>query len=136
MDFIEWSKKHQFVEPEYALLAHPIDPEVAFLKPKKIFPFVYNGVDGDLHDMSTVPNSTFDFALVSQTFEHLYDPHLAACNLFSKLKPGGLLFVSAPALNKQHMTPVHFFHYTPMGLAITFARAGFEIGEHIVSFWV
>ena len=71
----------------------------------------------------------FDLAVVSQTLEHLYDPLLALVNLRRKLTPGGLLFTSTPTVNRPHMTPFHFRHYSPMGLAALLTQAGFEIVE-------
>ena len=65
----------------------------------------------------------------SQTMEHLYDPLLALVNIFKVTKEGGHVFTSAPCLNIQHMTPFHYYHYTPMGLATLFVMAGFEIVE-------
>jgi SAM-dependent methyltransferase len=84
----------------------------------------------DLHDMSSIPDDVYDLIIVSQTFEHLYNPFLCAKNLFRKLKQGGYLFVSAPTVNQPHMTPVHYFHYMPMGLAVLFKQAGFDILEN------
>jgi hypothetical protein len=67
--------------------------------------------------------------IISQTLEHLYNPLLAMRNVWEITKPGGYIFTSVPALNIQHMTPVHFFHFTPMGLAVLFVQAGFDIVE-------
>ena len=71
----------------------------------------------------------FGLALMSQTLEHLYDPLLSLVNLRHKLEPGGLLFTSTPTVNRPHMVPFHFRHYSPMGLAALLSQAGFEILE-------
>lgn len=47
--------------------------------------------------------------------------------LYRKMTPGGHVFTSAPAVNMQHMTPIHFQHFTPMGIAAVFQQAGFEV---------
>jgi hypothetical protein len=43
--------------------------------------------------------------------------------------PGGHLFTSVPCLDIPHMTPVHFQHLTPMGLAVLMEQAGFTVLE-------
>ena len=50
--------------------------------------------------------------------------------MYTKLRPGGYFFISAvPMLNIPHMTPFHFHHFTPMGLAMNAVQAAFEIVE-------
>lgn len=65
--------------------------------------------------------------IISQTFEHLYNPFLVIANIYNALRGRGYIFVSVLTLNIQHMIPVHFFHFTPVGLAVLFAQAGFEM---------
>ena len=79
--------------------------------------------------MSHLPEEFYDPALIGQTHEHLYNPFLAMSRLFRKMAPGGYVFASTPQMNRPHSTPVHFFHYTPMGLAICMLQAGFEVLE-------
>lgn len=38
--------------------------------------------------------------------------------LFVIGRPGGLLFTSTPTVNRPHMTPFHYRHYSPHGLAV------------------
>ena len=71
--------------------------------------------------------NSFDFFLFNQTLEHLYNPFHAVENIYKIVKPGGYVFTSVPTLNIPHMTPVHFNGFTPMGLAMLFLSAGFEI---------
>lgn len=83
---------------------------------------------GDLHKLSLesiaskLRNGTsgVDFTVLGQTMEHLYDPFLAAKNLFDVTAPCGFFFTSTPFANIPHMTPSHFYHYTSMGLAMIF----------------
>lgn len=86
---------------------------------------------GDLHNIPDAlnPERDFDLVVFSQTMEHLYDPLLAARNLLRVMRPGGHLFTSAPVQSRPHMTPYHFFTYTPVALALVFVRAGFELVE-------
>jgi SAM-dependent methyltransferase len=131
-DFVEWTEKHNLTRPK-SLLTTFLDVELDFIHPQLSTQYKYgrNGDEesGDLHALfqKNLIGEPFDFVFFSQTLEHLYDPLLCLRNLFNKMSPGGHLFTSTPAVNKQHMTPVHFFHYTPMGLAVLLRRAGFEI---------
>jgi hypothetical protein len=87
---------------------------------------------GDLHTMDNdviLEGQPFQFALVSQTLEHLYDPLVSLINVYDKLDDGGYFFTSTPCVNRPHMTPIHFRHYTPLGFRVLLLQAGFEIVE-------
>ena len=71
----------------------------------------------------------FDFFIFSQILEHLYNPFEAVKQIYEIVKPGGYVFTSAPTLNIPHITPIHFNGFTPMGLAMLFKTANFEIIE-------
>jgi SAM-dependent methyltransferase len=135
LDFNEWIIKYNLTHPARILVTDPRDPELNILKPGHITTFIFNHSSGDfdLHLLGVKKyrgeDQNFDLIVISQTFEHLYDPLLVANNLFKALRPGGYVFTSAPALNVQHLTPFHFFHYTPMGLVMLFARANFHVVE-------
>lgn len=97
----------------------------------------YRGTSGDLHKLSLedltsklAPGTAgVDFCILGQTLEHLYDPYLAVQNLFDVTAPCGFLFTSTPFANIPHMMPHHHYHYSSMGLAMLFHRAGFEVVE-------
>lgn len=133
LDFLEWVRLYGLTTPESLLVTFPKDYELGYLKPKNVTVYMYNPdtEEGDLHLLheKTLPGEPFDFAHVSQTLEHLYSPQLCLYNIFQKLRPGGYFFTSTPALNVQHMTPVHFVHYTPMALAAFVTQVGFEVVE-------
>jgi hypothetical protein len=42
------------------------------------------------------------------------------------LKPGGMLFLTAPMAHMEHQTPYDFFRYTSYGLRSLAERAGFD----------
>ena len=67
--------------------------------------------------------------MVSQTLEHLHDVPRALRGLWGRLKPGGFLFASCPALSIPHMEPFHFASFTPTGLAAALEASGFEVAE-------
>ncbi len=132
LDFHRWSLKYGFNTINKLLITDD-DPELRFLQPQTTITYKHtrDGGSGDLHyiNEAEVPNEYFDFVLFSQTLEHLYDPFLCLMNLRDKLQVHGMIFTSVPTLNMQHMTPHHFFHYTPFGLATIMERSGFEVLE-------
>ena len=134
LDFEAWVSKYSLRSPKHLLTTDPNDPELEFLSPQRVTQFVHTQSsfnNGDLHFIpcDVNPARDFDLVVISQTLEHLYDPLLALANVFHFMEPGGYIFTSAPANNKPHMTPAHYFHYTSMGLAVLFQRAGFEVLE-------
>ena len=137
LDFATWIKKHNLKSPNKVLSTCIEDPEMNYIQPNTVVEFRHDGpskgeMDGDLHLIdiaSSIPAADFDLILFAQTLEHLWDPLKVLKNLFGKLRPGGYIFTSVPTLNIQHMTPYHFQHFTPMGLAMLFINAGFDIVE-------
>jgi SAM-dependent methyltransferase len=136
LDFHDWVEKYQLSTPKKLLSTYHTDAELKFVHPKEKIEFKYSTKtqDGDLHILGTsashMQQRDFDLVIISQTFEHLYDPYLCAINIFQVMAPGGYFFTSAPAQNIPHMTPIHFQHFRPMGFVLLFARAGFEIVEY------
>ena len=126
LDFIEWNQKHK-INIEHLGYTCDIDPELEFIVPlrKTILPYPQY----DLHNISKHFKNEFDFFLFSQTIEHLYNPFEAIKQIYEIVKPGGYVFTSVPTLNVPHMMPIHFNGYTPMGLAMLFKSANFEIVE-------
>ena len=125
LDFCEWIEKYN-INPDH--VGHTSwDPETEFLPYKTRQLIEYPPYD--LHTIGNHFDKAFDFFLFSQTLEHLYNPHMAVESIYKTIKPGGYVFTSVPTLNIPHMTPIHYGGYNPMGLAVMFASAGFEILE-------
>ncbi|CAN5216655.1 hypothetical protein BH20ACT16_BH20ACT16_03220 [soil metagenome] len=83
----------------------------------------------DLHRLQ-LTSGPFDFVLMSQTLEHLYNPHLALGNLRSVMSDDGWLWTSVPTVSRQHQLPVHFqTGFTPIGLACLLEQCGYDIVE-------
>eukprot|EP00798_Chlamydomonas_sp_ICE-L_P027878 gene27878-11992_t len=74
---------------------------------------------GDIHNFS----STFP----ELVFEHLHDPFQAAREIFTIVRPGGKVIVTAPHISPEHGVPYDFFRYTRMGLMTVFMKAGFTV---------
>ena len=72
--------------------------------------------------------------ICNQVLEHVFDPLKAVRNLCKIAKPGGLVYVSIPTINKVHALP-HFYSagYYPTWLQQAFESA--ELQPVYVSFW-
>jgi SAM-dependent methyltransferase len=127
LDFKEWIQTHTLTKIEHLGYTCESDPELEFIEPAKKTLLTYPPYD--LHSIDTHFQNTFDFFLFNQTLEHLYNPYKAVSSIYQTIKPGGYVFTSVPTLNIPHMTPIHFGGFTPMGLAVLFLSAGFEIVE-------
>lgn len=91
-------------------------------------------LSGDLVQMADAPllreagvQSLYDLILCQEVFEHVAQPFKAARALFHLLKPGGLVFWSAPFLARNHGVPHDYFRYTDAGARQIFVDAGFQI---------
>jgi SAM-dependent methyltransferase len=66
----------------------------------------------------------FDVVYSNNVFEHLRRPWVAARNLLTMLKPGGLCVTIAPFAIRYHASPGDYFRYTHTGLTALFAEQG------------
>jgi len=73
------------------------------------------------------PDNTYDAILCTQVLEHVEFPQDVIHECYRVLKPGGMLFLSAPQGAGVHGEPYHFFNYTEYGLRSLFKKAGFEV---------
>jgi len=126
LDFKEWIIKYN-INPINKLLITSEDPEQQFLEAKytRVADYEKNRYDYDLHNLF-LDERDFDFLLFSQTLEHVYNPFISMLNICNHVRPGGYVFTSVPTINILHMTPVHFQHFMPMGLATLFLSVGLE----------
>jgi SAM-dependent methyltransferase len=127
LDFIEWCNKHNCANGESLASTCPTDPELECLHYSNTTVIEYP--EYDLHTYYENLSLKFDFFIFNQTIEHLYNPFLAIENIHKYLKTGGFVFTSVPTINIPHMTPIHYNGYNPMGLALLFLSAGFQILE-------
>lgn len=127
LDFIEWIQKHSIQSIGHLGYTCEVDPELEFITAQQTTLVEYP--PHDLHAVGTTYSSMFDLFLFNQTIEHLYNPFAAIQSIYTTVRPGGYVFTSVPTLNIPHMTPFHFGGYTPMGLAVMFKTANFEIVE-------
>ena len=104
------------------------DPEFAYLKFKDAYDFNYDDdIKYDLHCLE-LERTDFDFVMLNQVIEHLYDPILALKNVYKHMSVGGLFYANVPVTNSPHDTPFHFYMgVTPVGLGVMTKLAGFDI---------
>ncbi len=107
------------------------DPEAQHL-PHAAVEFADYATDPERHDLHQlqVARRDFDFVLMSQTLEHLYNPLLALNNLHAVMRDGGYLWTSVPTVSRQHQLPAHFqTGFTPIGLGCLLRQSGFDVVE-------
>jgi len=105
------------------------DPENEYLKYVTRYESNYEEVNEkfDLHSINFTKKD-FDFVMLNQIIEHLYDPILALQNIYDHMKIGGMLYISAPANGRPHCTPFHYYTgITPVGLGAIIKLTGFDI---------
>ena len=127
LDFIEWAKNHGINTGNDLGITCPSDPELEFIKYKNTTLIKYP--PKDLHIYYEEYKLKFNFFIFNQTIEHLYNPFMALENIYKYIKPGGYVYTSVPTINIPHSTPIHYNGFNPMGLALLFLSAGFEIIE-------
>lgn len=126
LDFRRWISDYN-IKPESLAYTCDTDPELEFITQQRSVYIPYPNYD--LHTIGTQFKDEFDFFLFNQTIEHLQNPFIAVQSIYETLKPGGYCFTSVPTINIPHTTPYHYGGFNPMGLAIMFKNAGFEVVE-------
>ena len=107
------------------------DPELEYLsfEAHSNFNYADDPTRFDLHRLG-IPEAAYDFAMVNQTLEHVYNPFVCLENVRQYLVPGAYIYANAPAVNIAHSTPFHFYTgFTPTGFACLFRSTGFEVLE-------
>jgi len=80
-------------------------------------------------DLTEIPveNSKYDLVLFTQVLEHVSEPLKVLKELHRVLKPGGVLYMSAPFFYEEHEIPFDFYRYTQFGFKHLLQSAGFTI---------
>jgi SAM-dependent methyltransferase len=80
-------------------------------------------------DLSHVPvdDEHYDVVLLTQVLEHTPEPLRVLVEMHRLLKPGGVLFCSAPLYYEEHEVPFDFFRYTQFGLSRLLSESGFAV---------
>jgi len=107
----------------------PSDPEIEYIKTGVIHNFNYkeDKVKYDLHSFD-FNDKDYDFVMINQTLEHLYNPFVVTSNVYRHMKIGGYFYMNAPCNNIPHEEPIHFYTgFTTTGLGSIIVESGFEI---------
>ena len=131
LEFRRYSEKYNFNFKKVLSFNGQTDPEYEYLKYDYMYNCYYedNSEKYDLHNLQLDQND-FDFVMLNQTIEHLYNPFLCIDNLYKYLKTGGYLYANVPSNNIPHSTPEHYYTgITPVGLGVMMKSSGFEILE-------
>ena len=105
------------------------DPEYEYINCKTITNYNYEDdkINNDLHNLN-LHRTDFDFVMLNQTIEHLYDPITCLKNIYKHLNKNAIFYANVPANNKPHSTPEHYYTgITPTGLGV--------IAELDLKFW-
>lgn len=90
--------------------------------------WVYRNIDiVSPADRIPVEAACFDHVLCTQVMEHIEYPEMAFKEFQRILKPGGMLYLTAPLCAVEHQPPFDYFRYTRYGLDSLGRRSGFEL---------
>ena len=130
LEFKRYMEKYKFEFDEVLSFNDFGDPEYEYLNYKNCHNINYEDdhINNDLHNFNL--DKQFDFVMINQTIEHLYNPIIAIKKLYEHLKPGGIFYANVPSNNIPHCEPYHFYTgITPTGLGVMVKICGFEILE-------
>ncbi len=71
-------------------------------------------------------DGSVDAVLCTQVLEHLEWPREAVREFHRVLKPGGVLYLTAPMAQAEHQVPFDYFRYTSFGLRTILREAKFD----------
>lgn len=82
------------------------------------------GVDvvADAQDMRRVADGAADGVLLVSMLQHVPNPHRVAAEVHRILKPGGVLYASAPFIWSYHRDPDDYWRFSRRGLEELFSR--------------
>ena len=79
------------------------------------------------YNWDNIPDSSFDFVISANAFEHIEYPWLTIKLIYSKLKQGGIACIHAPLSIGEHRFPVDCYRYYPDGFRALAKWAGFQV---------
>lgn len=111
------------------LAINGFDPEWNYLKHNHVLTIEYTD-DPEKYDLHRLdlPEKDFDFVMVNQTLEHVYDPLGCLKNIYNHMAEDGILYFNVPANNIPHSLPWHYYTgFTSVGIGALVKLAGFTI---------
>ena len=129
LEFAEFLKFHNLSFEKVLCINGDSDPEYEYISygDRRLVNFEDDCVNHDLHRLN-LSETDYDFCMLNQTLEHLYDPAAAISSIYNHLRPTGIVYLSVPVVNLPHGTPFHFYTgITSMGLGTLLEEGRFEI---------
>jgi hypothetical protein len=129
LEFLRMVQKYNLHSETMLIFNNYDDPELQCI-PTRGQIFTNNYQDGlDLH-MFKPSLKQHDFAILSQTIEHLYNPYLCLENIRRSLMDGAYIFCSVPVVNILHnANDTMMTGMSPLGLGCMFRSCGFKLIE-------
>ena len=82
-------------------------------------------------DLTTIPveNDRYDLVFLSQVLEHVPDPKKVLEEIHRVIKPGGVLWLSAPLFYEEHEIPYDYYRYTQYGFTYLLESSKFTVNQ-------
>lgn len=80
-----------------------------------------------------IKDDSFDFVISANAFEHIEYPWLTICEIYRKLKKGGIACIIAPNSIHEHRYPVDCYRYFSDGFRALAKWSGFDVIDVTVS---
>lgn len=81
----------------------------------------------DSYCWDCLPDESFDYIISGQAFEHIEYPWLTIKEIYKKLKPGGIVCITAPSAGPEHKYPYDCYRYYSDGFAALAKWAGLTV---------
>ncbi len=90
-------------------------------------------VPQDPYQWDELEDESFDFVISGNAFEHIEYPWLTICEIYKKLKNGGVACILAPNSLYEHRYPLDCYRYFSDGFRALAKWGGFEVVDVTVS---
>jgi SAM-dependent methyltransferase len=87
---------------------------------------------GDLQDLSTIDDGTFDCVIVTQVLQYIPDPSVAVAEIRRILAPGGSALLSVPTMAPTDHVDRDIQRFMPTGVKNLFAKH-FDVSDTVVN---
>lgn len=91
-----------------------------------------NIVPKDPYNWKEIKDSSFDFIISGNAFEHIEYPWLTIKEIYKKLKQNGFICILAPFAHVEHRYPTDCYRYLADGLIALARWGGFQVVESTV----
>lgn len=84
-------------------------------------------VPEDIYSWDCLEDESFDYLISGQAFEHIEFPWLTIKEIYKKLKPGGIVCITAPSGGPEHKYPYDCYRYFSDGFRALARFAGLTV---------